>query len=107
MTADITTWGIQLVEGEPIKLNCCEDLGHSHHDYLAPFHLELLIRYQEVMQGEDLERKDHVKTSLETLQLIANETVIHEDTQFHCYDSPFKNTDYDEDQWTVKTVSFN
>ena len=87
-------------------LNCCEDLDHGHHDYLASFHLgnpELLIRYQEVMQGEDRERKDCVKDYLQKRQLISNdESITHEGTPFHCYGRPFKTTDYDEYEWTVR-----
>lgn len=103
---DVTTWGIQLVEGTPIMLNCCEDLDHGHHDYLASFHLgnaELLIKYQEVMRGEDQERKDRVKDCLQKLELISNdESITHEGTPFHCYGRAFKSTDYDEDEWTVR-----
>ena len=67
------------------------------------YNAELLIRYKEVMQGEDHERKDHLKESFENLEHIANdETIIHEDTKFHCYGSSMKTTDYDEDEWTVQ-----
>lgn len=94
----ITTWGIQMVERMPINLNHCEDLDH---DYLAPFHLgnpELLIRYQKVMQKEDCERKTVL---IKTKVIANNKTIIHKKTQSHCYDSPYKTTDYDEYKWTV------
>lgn len=100
---ELKMWGIVFKEMKCQEISICTT--HTYHDFIMPFlhnNQTLMLKYNEIHGGSNVERKEANKGRFDQLRSIKEENKSHTHTPFHCTGFAFRTGSYTETEWSIR-----